>query len=53
MLGYKCRFCGAVKFPDGKGCKCGASWGSLKVTRLKNTLKPEEDKEYYGRGEIK
>lgn len=30
MLGYKC--------PD-----CGASYSSLKVVKLKNTLKPEEE----------
>ena len=45
MLGYKCRECGKVKFPDGRGCECGASYISLKVTKLKNTLKPEEEKE--------
>lgn len=53
MLGYKCPECGAVKFPDGKGCQCGASYYSLKVVRLKNTLKPEVDKGYYGEAEVK
>jgi len=49
MLGYKCRYCGALKFPDGKGCQCGASYSSLKVIKLKNTLRPEKDKGYYGK----
>lgn len=48
MLGYECPKCGAIKFPDGKGCQCGESYYALKVVRLKNTLKPEKDKEYYG-----
>lgn len=49
MLGYKCPKCGTVKFPDGKGCKCGASYSSLRVIKLKVSLKPEENKEYYGK----
>jgi len=48
MLGYECPKCGTVKFPDGKGCQCGESYGALKVIRLKNTLKPKKDREYYG-----
>ena len=31
MLRYQCRKCGAIKDPDGKGCRCGESWGSLKI----------------------
>ena len=48
MLGYQCRYCGVVKFPDGKGCQCGASYGSLNVVRLKPGLRAEKDYEYYG-----
>ena len=31
MLKYKCRKCGRIIEPEGKGCLCGESWGSLKV----------------------
>jgi len=50
MLGYKCRYCGKVKFADGKGCECGASWGSLEVIRLdeREIRKPKEKKSYEG-----
>ena len=48
MLGYECPKCKKVKFPDGKGCQCGVSYGVLRVVKLKNTLKPEKDKQYYG-----
>lgn len=50
MLGYKCSKCGAVKFPDGKGCQCGASHNELKIIRIKyedfnyKEDKDEEDK---------
>jgi uncharacterized OB-fold protein len=29
MLIYKCRKCGKLIYPEGKGCDCGESWGSL------------------------
>ena len=50
MLGYKCRDCEKVKFADGQDCKCGTSWGSLKVIRLdeREIRKPKEKKAYEG-----
>lgn len=38
MLIYKCRYCGATKFPDGKGCQCGASHASLKIVNKQDEL---------------
>lgn len=38
MLIYKCRYCGATKDPDGKGCQCGASWASLEVIKKEESV---------------
>ena len=31
MLKYQCRYCGAIKDPDGQDCQCGASHSSLRI----------------------
>ncbi|MBA7503782.1 hypothetical protein ES706_02403 [subsurface metagenome] len=31
---YECRYCGKRKLPDGAGCECGASYGSLRVVSV-------------------
>ncbi len=31
---YECRYCGKRKLPDGTGCECGASYGSLRVVSV-------------------
>jgi RNA polymerase subunit RPABC4/transcription elongation factor Spt4 len=31
MAKYQCRKCGRIIEPEGKGCPCGESWGSLRI----------------------
>lgn len=38
MLIYKCKYCEATKFPDGKGCQCGASYASLRIVNENDEL---------------
>lgn len=44
MLKYQCRKCGRIIEPEGKGCECGETWGSLKIVSDKDLSEEEREK---------